>query len=119
MKWITATAAALLLSGCSLMSFYDDNESMLASNVRMSILYLDCKKDAKSQAQNIKYAVDHLYIYSESKGSDDVLKMVTEMKKTSDGLANNMQMSETYCNLKRKVLEDQARTIADAIMGRF
>ena len=47
MKVISSIAAAALLSGCSmtLPSFYDDNESMLAVDIRLAVSNLDCNKD--------------------------------------------------------------------------
>ena len=106
----------LLLPGCSLLdtSFYDDNESMLAVEVRYEVSKLECEAPT---TYRVKGSIDKLYLYTESKKSRDVHKLVTLMKETSDPLKDTM--SSTYCNLKKTVLEDQSANIAKAMMGRY
>jgi|TARA_R110000744_G_scaffold257174_1_gene372602 hypothetical protein len=107
--------AVLLLSGCGMLpSFYDDNESMLAVNVRYEVDRLDCDSP---RVLRIKGSVDKLYFFTQSKGSNDVLKLVQLMKKTTDPMPE--VMSTYFCNIKKSILEKQSRDIADAIMRRY
>ena len=109
---------ALLLSGSgNIPSFYDDNESLLAVNVRYEVSQLNCEKQIR--IKKLKKSVDVLALYSESKGSQDVYKLVLLMKETSDGLYIREAPSVSYCNLKKKALQKQSDDIARAIMRRY
>lgn len=115
---ITLTA---FLAGCSLTppSFYDDNESMLAVEVRYEIDRLDCNNIDPYAIARIDWQVHKFMLYSESKGSSDVTEMLVELKKTSGGLAQKENVSTTYCNLKKKSLAAQSASIAEAVMWRY
>ena len=105
----------LLVSGCSyLPSFYDDNESLLAINVRYEVDRLDCNAP---RVVRIKGSVDRLYFYTESKKSKDIFKLVQLMKKTTDPMPK--LMSTSFCTIKKKILEKQSKDIANAIMRRY
>lgn len=116
MKLITLIAV-LLLSACSnIPSFYDDNASRLAVDVRYAVRTLNCEKPNMSL---INEQITMLDLYTESKGSKDVNKMVRLMKETSDAMSEKENMSKPYCGLKKRILEEQSKKIATAIMGRF
>ena len=107
----------ILLSACvRLPSFYDDNESLLSIQVRHQIEKLNC---ATPNVQPVKDSVDMLSLYSESKGSSDVGKLIELMKDTTNSLYEKEQISEPYCTLKKKVLQKQSSDIASAIMRRY
>jgi hypothetical protein len=118
---ISGIAAAVLLSGCSMTmpSFYDDNESMLAVDIRLAVANLDCNKEAKAQVIPIYQAVNRLSLYSDSKGSDDIGEMVTLLSKTTRGILEKQNVSPAFCNIKKKVLLKQSEDVATAIMGRY
>ena len=117
-KSMVILATLLLCSSCSLLdtSFYDDNESMLAVEVRHSVADLDCEH---IYTLGIQQSVQKLYLYTESKKSKDIQQLVSLMKETSDGLHEKESMSKTYCELKKKLLEKQSSDIANAIMRRY
>jgi hypothetical protein len=109
----------LLLAGCSgIPSFYDDNESLAAVEVRFAISKLDCS-DPYIQVQNIKDNVDFLALYSESKRSTDLEEMILLMKDTVDTLYEKENISPVYCELKKKILVEQSADIANAVMWRL
>jgi len=105
------------LSSCSVLdtSFYDSNESMLAVEVRHEIEIMEC--GPKTYVFSVQESVNKLHLYSESKGSKDIYKLVSKMKETSDGLKEDMK--PIFCSLKKKALQQQSKSIASAIMGRF
>lgn len=110
----------LFISACSgLPSFYDDNESLLAVQVRYSVNRLDCSQSAKEGAAEIKNSVDMLSLYSESKKSKDIGMLIGLMKETTDDIAKKDSISAPYCNIKKKILEKQSSDIANAIMRRY
>lgn len=109
---------AILVSSCSLLdtSFYDDNESMLAVEVRHEVQNLTCDP---VYTLGVAQSIHKLYLYTESKRSKDVHKLVTLMKKTSDGLHEKENPSKVYCNIKKALLEKQSKEVANAIMRRY
>lgn len=108
-------STVIFLSACSgLPSFYDDNESMLAIEVRHEVYMLDC---SMPYIHGIKTSVDKLYLYTESKGSKDIHELVGKMRESAAGLKEDM--SPTFCSLKKKALESQSKSITAGIMRRF
>lgn len=114
MKALVLTLSVVLAS-CSVMdtSFYDDNESMLAVNVRFAVNKLDCGNPGTVFYLND--TIEKLSLYSESKKSKDVYPLVGKMKETAKGIEG----SSAVCNLKKKILVKQSSDIANAIMRRF
>lgn len=109
--------SALVLSACSTVpSFYDDNESLLAVDVRMAVNELNCTgQSVADETAYLKWSIDRLAMYSESKKSTDVYPLVIKMKETTNGI----ETSPTICSLKKKVLDKQSADIANAVMRRF
>ena len=112
-------ASALLIGGCSMIpSMWDDNEAYAVSKIRHSVDALDCSGNYLPQAKVIVSDIRFLELYSSSKGSNDLLRMVVPMKKTAVGLAEKEE-NKVFCTLKKKQLVTQSATIADAAMKRF
>jgi DNA replication protein DnaD len=107
--------AVILLSGCMSVtdtSFYDDNESLLSVEVRYQADNLVC---GKTDPNNLVNSIHKLFLYTESKKSLDVHKLVTKMKKTSENMTKNI----TMCQIKQKLIKKQSADITNAIMRRF
>ena len=114
------TISFIVLTGCSMIpSFWDDNESMLAVDVRFAVSKLNCEVPYQQQVEEIKDRVDYLAMYSESRGSDDIGEIVGLMKQTTDGLYKDNSNNAFFCNMKKKILVKQSDEISDAIMGRY
>ena len=121
MRTLILTSLMILMSGCAMTipSFYDDNESLLAVDVRHAVKVLDCQGDIKPQIKKIDYAITRFSLYSESKKSDDMQAMIKLIKKTNDGLMEKKEIKPAFCEIKRKVLIKQSNDIATAVMGRY
>ena len=107
---------ALLLSGCSVItdtSFYDDNESMLAVDVRYAVETLNCDY----VTNKVRYKILKLKLYSESKRSVDLFNLVDKMSKTAEGVEPGMKVA--VCKVKKKILQKQGKDIANAVMRRW
>jgi hypothetical protein len=114
MKYIVF-ALALFLTGCTSLadtSFYDENESLLSVEVRYQINKLTC---GKTDPVYVTDSIEKLFLYTESKRSVDVHKLVAKMKKTSENMTKNI----TMCQIKQKLLKKQSADITNAIMRRF
>lgn len=129
MQKLTLIFAAVLLTGCATVkswipSFWDDNQSASIISVRANIERLDCSQPQLPQAMAIKDQLTWFQLYSESKGwrQADVLRVVAPMQETLDDFvkrSQDKQGSEAYCNIKKKILQTQAKTAAAAVLGRF
>jgi flagellar basal body L-ring protein FlgH len=129
MKKLVALSLVVLLTGCASVknwvpSFSDPNQSARIIDVRQSVAQLDCKQTHAPQVKKIKDNLDWFQLYSDSKGwrQNDVLRLVKPMQETVDDFykrSNEKQGSETYCEIKKKVMTTQAEKAASAILGRF
>lgn len=120
MKIFAIASTALIISGCSMIpSFWDDNESQLAVDVRFAVSKIDCTSEYQDQVLALKDSVDLLAMYSESRGSDDVGEIVNKMKTTVDGFYNDGSNNEFFCKTKKKILIKQSADVAAAVMGRY
>ena len=129
MKQLVTLSLVVLLTGCASVknwvpSFSDPNQSARIIDVRQSVAQLDCKQTHAPQVKKIKDNLDWFQLYSDSKGwrQNDVLKLVKPMQETVDDFYKRSvekQGSETYCEIKKKVMTTQAEKAASAILGRF
>ncbi len=129
MKTILALVLAVTLTGCTTMqgmvpSFWDDNQSAKATDIRFSVETLDCKKPHLAQAEQIEMNILWFQLYSESKGwrQQDVLKLVKPLQDTVTDFVKRSRASEgteTYCNIKKKIMQTQSKRAAEAVLGRF
>jgi hypothetical protein len=61
-------------------------------------------------------------LYSDSKGTKDVLVLITPMESTVDDFYKRSlekQGTEIYCDLKKKILITQSSAVAKTVIGRF
>jgi hypothetical protein len=123
MKKILITAiVSVSLTGCA--TVWDDNQSAKIVDVRASVDRLDCTQDQLPQVARIRDDLRWFELYSESKGwrQADVLRVIAPMKETVEDMykrAQGIQGSKTYCELKKKVMQQQAARAAEAVLGRF
>jgi type IV pilus biogenesis protein CpaD/CtpE len=129
MKRLILIFAALTLSGCAsitglIPSFWDDNQSARIVDVRQKIDAVNCSQNQLAQAQAIQQDLRWFELYSESKGSrqQDVLRLIAPMQETTADWvkrAQDNQASVGYCEIKKKIMQTQAKTAAKAVLGRF
>jgi hypothetical protein len=129
MKRILLIAAVIVLSGCSTIqawipSFWDDNQSAKITDVRLTVDRIDCSKDQLIQATQLRDQLRWFELYSTSKGAlqKDVIKLVKPIQDTTEDWykrSQDGQGSVAYCNIKKKILEQQTARAATGIMGRW
>jgi hypothetical protein len=129
MKILSVLTISLTLTGCATIqevipSFWDDNQSSKIVDVRFSVETLDCAKPHLPQAEKIEMDVLWFQLYSESKGwrQQDVLKLVKPLQDSVTDFVKRSKASEgteTYCNIKKKIMQTQAKRAAEAVLGRF
>ena len=129
MKLLAAIVLSVTLSGCATVknwipSFWDDNQSAKIVDVRHKVENLDCSKDQLPQVTAIRSDLQWFQLYSESKGwrQADVLRVIQPMQETVEDMykrAQGEQGSKVYCELKKKVMQQQSKRAAEAVLGRF
>ena len=129
MKRIILIAAVVTLSGCSTIqgwipSFWDDNQSAKITDVRLTVDRIDCGKDQLAQAVQLRDQLRWFELYSTSKGAlqKDVIKLVKPIQDTTEDWYKRSldgQGSVGYCNIKKKILEQQTARAAKGILGRW
>lgn len=121
---ITATLLGMLITGCSttLPSKWDDNESAGAADVYWSIQEIRCDDPLVHRYMDHAYGkINWLYYYTKLKGTEDIHPLVDGMRITIEPLTGKEvgEINPRYCELKRRVLVEQAIIISDTVMGRF
>ena len=126
---IIVVISVVVLAGCSTVkswvpSFSDPNQSARIIDVRQSVQQLDCSQPHLAQALAIQRNLEWFHLYSESKGwrQADVLRVIEPMQQTVSEFVKRSQAeqgSKFYCDTKKKIMEAQAATAAQAILGRF
>jgi len=127
MKLISAAIMTLALTGCGSMtleipSFWDDNQAARIIDVRKSIHDLDCAAAHAPQVKTIQHHLKWFELYSQSKGTPDVARLVQPMQDTvNDFYKRSVENpgSPAYCELKKRVMITQGETVARAVLGRF
>jgi hypothetical protein len=123
--------SALLLGGCAnitglIPSFNDVNQSSRIIDVELAVDSLDCRQAQAHQVARIRDNLRWFELYSEAKGSrqQDVLRLTQPIKATVDEFYKRVTDPEKrdnpiYCDLKKRVLQEQTKRAAQAVLGRF
>ena len=131
MKKLFAILSFTLLSGCAgltglIPSFWDDNQSARITSVRLDIERVDCKAQQLPQVAKIRDDLAWFKLYSESKGGRqaDVILLTKPMTETVEDWHKRVSTeghrdNPVYCDLKKRVLQEQSTRAAKAILGRF
>lgn len=131
MKKLLVILSFALLSGCAgltglIPSFWDDNQSVKIVDVRLSLERLDCGQPQAAQLKSVRDNILWFQLYSASKGSRqaDVVKLTAPLSETVEEWykrvsAEGYKENKIYCDMKKKIAEEQAARAAKAILGRF
>jgi hypothetical protein len=119
----------VMLSGCATVqswipSFWDANQSARITDVQLSVDRLNCAADQLSQVSRIRDDLRWFELYSVSKGKvqQDVLKVIAPMQETVEDMYKRNtegRGSTVYCELKKRIMQQQAARAAAAVQGRW
>jgi len=127
MKYIIAILLTVNLIACSTIKEYipsgwDANQSQSITDIQQAARRFDCRGDIKQQAATLDGKVDWFDIYSKSKPTRDINKLtgtlITTVKELNDRVRAG-PVSPLYCELKKKIIQQQADIIAGSVHGRF
>jgi hypothetical protein len=125
MRRLLAIAALVSLTGCAgiidmIPSRWDVNQAKVTTDLRQATHNFDCKADQKAQLKVIAEHAQWFELYSESKGTKDVATLGKTLQSTVKEFQERAQpVSPLYCDLKRKLMIQQADIIAKTVQGRF
>jgi hypothetical protein len=118
-----------MLTGCAgvqtwIPSFWDVNQSARITDVQLAVDRLDCAADQLAQVTRIRDDLRWFELYSTSKGKtqQDVIKLIQPMQQTVEDMHKRNTEGRgtvTYCELKRRIMQTQARRAAEGIQGRW
>jgi outer membrane biogenesis lipoprotein LolB len=127
MKKFILFFSILCLTGCSTVkdyfpSFWDSNQSKIVTDIQQSTRNFNCNGNIAEQAKALSLQVQWLQIYSETKDTRDVSKIISLMSSTVNELSTRSatgSVSPIYCELKKNIMTDEANMIGHMIQGRF
>jgi hypothetical protein len=127
MKRLILILAVLSLSACSIFkdglpSGWDANQSLVVTDMQQLTRHIDCTADLKPQLHTLFMKVEWYDLYATTKGTKDMAKLDQVMLNTIKEFQDRTEkgpVSPIYCDLKKKVLIQQADIIAKTVQGRF
>jgi PBP1b-binding outer membrane lipoprotein LpoB len=117
----------LSLTGCAsvmeyIPSSWDANQAKVITDIQLQARHIDCKADLAPQIKRLSQDVEWFDIYAKTKPTRDINKLtgtITEtVKELQDRVAKG-PVSPLYCDLKKKIIQQQADILAKSVQGRF
>ncbi len=130
MKNFFIAAIIVVLSGCAqiqglIPSFWDDNQSAKIVDLTVRAEQIQCAEPQRPQALALQRDLLWFHNYAVAKGhrQQDVLRLtqpieqtVADWVKRTEGSAKD---NPVYCEIKKKILVEQTKRAALAVLGRF
>ena len=119
----------IMLTGCATVqswipSFWDANQSARITDVQLAVDRLDCAADQLVQVTRIRDDLRWFELYSVSKGAvqQDEIRLIQPMQQTVEDMHKRNtegRGSQAYCELKKRIMQQQAARAAAGIQGRW
>jgi PBP1b-binding outer membrane lipoprotein LpoB len=127
MKRLLSVCALVALTGCSTIMEYipsrwDANQARVITDIQVQVRHFDCKADLKPQVDQLAKNVEWFDIYSQTKPTRDINKLTVIIKDAVKELQERVAkgpVSPMYCDLKKKIIQQQADILAKSVQGRF
>ena len=127
MKKLAALLVIISLTGCaSIMEYipssWDANQAKSITDIQQQTRHFDCKADLVPQVKQLAKEVEWFDIYSQTKPTRDINKLTGVIKDTVKELQERVTkgpVSPLYCDLKKKIIQQQADILAKSVQGRF
>ena len=127
MKRLLVLLTFLSLTGCAsvmeyIPSSWDVNQAKVITDIQLQARHMDCKADLAPQVTKLSQDVEWFDIYAKTKPTRDIAKLtgtITDtVKELQDRIAKG-PVSPLYCDLKKKIIQQQADILAKSVQGRF
>lgn len=127
MKKLLLILALVGLTGCaSIMEYipssWDVNQAKVITDIQLQVKHFDCKADLKPQVEQLSRDVEWFDIYAKTKPTRDIAKLTGTITTTVAELKDRVTkgpVSPLYCDLKKKIIQQQADILAKSVQGRF
>jgi PBP1b-binding outer membrane lipoprotein LpoB len=127
MKKLLLIVAFLSLTGCaSIMEYipsgWDVNQAKVITDIQLQARHFDCKADLAPQIKRLSQDVEWFDIYAKTKPTRDIAKLTGTITDTVRELQERVAkgaVSPLYCDLKKKIIQQQADILAKSVQGRF
>ena len=127
MKKLIILCAFFALTGCaSIMEYipssWDVNQAKVITDIQQQARHIDCKADLAPQVNQLARNVEWFDIYSQTKPTRDINKLTGTITDTVRELQERIAkgpVSPLYCDLKKKIIQQQADILAKSVQGRF
>ena len=127
MRRLIAVVAFLSLTGCAsimemIPSRWDVNQAKVITDIQQQAKRFDCKTDQTAQLNELAKSVEWFDIYAKTKPTRDIAKLTGTMDKTIQEYQDRLKtgpVSPLYCDLKAKIIKQQADILAGSVQGRF
>jgi len=127
MKRLATLLVIISLTGCaSIMEYipssWDANQAKSITDIQQQAKHIDCKQDLVPQVNQLAKEVEWFDIYSQTKPTRDINKLTGTIKDTVKELQDRVikgPVSPLYCDLKKKIIQQQADILAKSVQGRF
>jgi PBP1b-binding outer membrane lipoprotein LpoB len=127
MKRLLVILAFLSLTGCAsimemIPSGWDVNQAKMITDIQLEVRHFDCKADLKPQVDQLAKDVEWFDIYAKTKPTRDIARLtgtITDTVKELQDRVNKGPVSPLYCDLKKKIIQQQTDIIAKSVQGRF
>jgi PBP1b-binding outer membrane lipoprotein LpoB len=127
MKKLLLITAFLSLTGCaSIMEYipssWDVNQAKVITDIQLQARHIDCKADLVPQVNQLAQDVEWFDIYAKTKPTRDIAKLTGTITSTVQELQERVAkgpVSPLYCDLKKKIIQQQADILAKSVQGRF
>ena len=127
MKRLLVVLAFLSLTGCAsimemIPSGWDANQAKVITDIQLEVRHFDCKADLKPQVDQLAKDVEWFDIYAKTKPTRDIAKLTGTITDTVNELKDRVAkgpVSPLYCDLKKKIIQQQVDIIAKSVQGRF
>ena len=127
MKKLLVVVAILSLTGCAsvmemIPSRWDVNQARVITDIQLQVRHFDCKADLAPQVNKLAQDVEWFDIYAKTKPTRDIAKLTGTITETVKELQDRVKagpVSPMYCDLKKKIIQQQADILAGSVQGRF
>jgi hypothetical protein len=127
MKRLLLVLAFLSLTGCAsimemIPSGWDANQAKVITDIQLEVRHFDCKADLAPQVNKLAQDVEWFDIYAKTKPTRDIAKLTGTITDTVTELKDRVAkgpVSPMYCDLKKKIIQQQVDIIAKSVQGRF
>ena len=127
MKKLLVVLAFTGLTGCAsvmemIPSGWDVNQAKVITDIQLETRHFDCKADLAPQVNQLARDVEWFDTYARTKPTRDIAKLTGTITDTVNELKDRVAkgpVSPLYCDLKKKIIQQQVDIIAKSVQGRF